>query len=65
MWGGAKPVPFTSDAALEREALLAAARALGAPELAVPRRIVVVDTLPLLGTGKIDHVRLKAMAEAM
>lgn len=58
-------VLFTSDAALEREALLAAARALGAPELAVPRRIVVVDTLPLLGTGKIDHVRLKAMAEAM
>ena len=31
-----------------------AARSLGAAELAVPRRIVRVAELPLLGTGKTD-----------
>jgi acyl-[acyl-carrier-protein]-phospholipid O-acyltransferase/long-chain-fatty-acid--[acyl-carrier-protein] ligase len=28
----------------------------------VPRRIVPVDALPLLGTGKIDYVSLKKSA---
>jgi acyl-[acyl-carrier-protein]-phospholipid O-acyltransferase/long-chain-fatty-acid--[acyl-carrier-protein] ligase len=55
---------YTTDAALSREALLTAARNTGAPEIAVPREIRVVDALPLLGTGKIDHVTLKMMAEA-
>jgi len=30
----------------------------------VPRKIVTVDALPLLGTGKIDYVTLKQWAEA-
>ena len=55
---------YTTDAALTREAVLAAARNAGTPEIAVPREIRVVDALPLLGTGKIDHVTLKKMAEA-
>ncbi|NMG44728.1 bifunctional acyl-ACP--phospholipid O-acyltransferase/long-chain-fatty-acid--ACP ligase [Aromatoleum toluvorans] len=57
-------VLFTSDRALSREHLLASARELGVPELAVPRKIVPVDALPLLGTGKIDYVTLKRWAEA-
>lgn len=57
-------VLFTTDAALGRDALQAAARERGAPEIAVPRKIVVVDALPLLGTGKTDYVTLKQMAEA-
>lgn len=57
-------VLFTTDTALGRDALQAAARERGAPEIAVPRRIVVVEALPLLGTGKTDYVTLKQMAEA-
>lgn len=55
---------FTTDATLNREALLAAAREQGNPELAVARKIVQVAELPLLGTGKTDYVTLKQMAEA-
>ena len=54
---------FTEDAHLRREQLLEAARQMGAPELAIPRRIVQVEQLPLLGSGKKDYVGLRRMAE--
>ncbi|MBL8504740.1 MAG: bifunctional acyl-ACP--phospholipid O-acyltransferase/long-chain-fatty-acid--ACP ligase [Methylobacillus glycogenes] len=54
---------YTTDPELAREALSQAAKKLGHTELAVPRKIIVVKTLPLLGTGKIDYVTLKKMAE--
>jgi len=57
-------VLFTTDPALSRDMLASKARELGLPELAVPRKILVVEALPLLGTGKIDYVTLKQMAEA-
>jgi acyl-[acyl-carrier-protein]-phospholipid O-acyltransferase / long-chain-fatty-acid--[acyl-carrier-protein] ligase len=56
-------VLFTTAPALTRDALLAAAKTLGAPELAVPRAIQHLSEIPLLGTGKTDYVRLKQMAE--
>jgi acyl-[acyl-carrier-protein]-phospholipid O-acyltransferase/long-chain-fatty-acid--[acyl-carrier-protein] ligase len=57
-------VLFTTDPALTRDHLALAARSLGSPEIALPKRIVRVESLPLLGTGKIDYMRLKALAEA-
>lgn len=60
---GENIVLFTTDEALARDTLQAAARELGSPELAIPRKIVAVKELPLLGTGKIDYVKLKQMAE--
>jgi len=39
------------------------ARTNGAPELAVPKRIVKVGELPVLGTGKTDYVAIQKMAE--
>jgi acyl-[acyl-carrier-protein]-phospholipid O-acyltransferase/long-chain-fatty-acid--[acyl-carrier-protein] ligase len=60
---GESIVLFTTDAALSRDILQTAARALGSPEIAIPRKIVVLEEIPLLGTGKTDYVRLKQMAE--
>ena len=56
-------VLFTTAPALQREQLLAAARAFGAPELAVPRVMLTIEAIPLLGSGKTDYVRLQSMAE--
>jgi acyl-[acyl-carrier-protein]-phospholipid O-acyltransferase / long-chain-fatty-acid--[acyl-carrier-protein] ligase len=55
-------VLFTTAPTLSREQLSAAAKTLGAPELAVPRIIRPVESIPLLGSGKTDYVRLKEMA---
>jgi len=56
-------VLFTTDAELSRERIQSKAKELGVAELAVPRNIIKVDALPLLGTGKIDYVTLKVWAE--
>lgn len=55
-------VLFTTDKNLSREALQKSAQSNGFPEIAVPRKIVHVEALPLLGTGKTDYVTLKSMA---
>ena len=61
---GESIVLFSTDPALTREALQQAAHAGGHPEIAVPRSIVAVETLPLLGTGKVDYITLQKMAAA-
>ena len=58
-------VLLTPDRDLRREQLQAAARELGAPELAVPRRILYIDKLPMLGNGKKDYVTIGKLAEQM
>ncbi len=57
-------VLFTTSPSLTRDRLSAAAKTMGASELAVPRAIVCLAEIPLLGTGKTDYVRLKTLAEA-
>jgi len=52
---------FTDDPNLKREQLQASARQLGLPEIALPRRVIYIDKLPLLGNGKKDYVKLQAM----
>jgi acyl-[acyl-carrier-protein]-phospholipid O-acyltransferase/long-chain-fatty-acid--[acyl-carrier-protein] ligase len=60
--GGESTVLFTTDPALDRLKLVRAAREIRAHDLAVPRRIVKVGSLPLLGSGKTDYVTLNRMA---
>ena len=57
---GERLVLMTTDAALKRDALLRHARARGAAELMVPADILLVDSLPLLGSGKPDYVAATA-----
>jgi acyl-[acyl-carrier-protein]-phospholipid O-acyltransferase / long-chain-fatty-acid--[acyl-carrier-protein] ligase len=42
--------------------LLAWAQANGAPELAVPKKIVPIGDIPVLGSGKTDYVALQKLA---
>jgi acyl-[acyl-carrier-protein]-phospholipid O-acyltransferase/long-chain-fatty-acid--[acyl-carrier-protein] ligase len=54
---------LVSDAAkVSRDALLAAAHREGVPEIAVPRDIVIVARLPLLGSGKTDYAAVLRLA---
>jgi acyl-[acyl-carrier-protein]-phospholipid O-acyltransferase/long-chain-fatty-acid--[acyl-carrier-protein] ligase len=48
----------------EGSKLLAYAQSLGAPELAVPRRIIRTTEIPVLGSGKTDYVAIQRIAEA-
>lgn len=57
-------VLFTTDKQLSRELLVGKAKELGLPDLAVPRKIRLLDSLPLLGTGKVDYLALKQLALA-
>jgi acyl-[acyl-carrier-protein]-phospholipid O-acyltransferase/long-chain-fatty-acid--[acyl-carrier-protein] ligase len=50
------------DAAVEP--MVAHAQQIGVPEMAVPRRIVRVGEIPLLGAGKTDYVAIRRMADA-
>ncbi|HNQ05303.1 MAG TPA: AMP-binding protein [Thiobacillaceae bacterium] len=55
-------VLFTTDPDLCRDTLAQAVKAQGLPEITLPRRIHLVDSLPVLGTGKVDYARLEARA---
>ncbi len=50
---------YTTDPALSRSRLQEMAREQGVPEIAVPRRVVHIDAIPQLGTGKTDYVALR------
>ena len=45
-----------------REALVAAAHRENLPEIAIPRDIIIVPMLPLLGSGKIDYGMVQVLA---
>jgi acyl-[acyl-carrier-protein]-phospholipid O-acyltransferase / long-chain-fatty-acid--[acyl-carrier-protein] ligase len=61
---GERLVLVTEQRDAASSALLAHAQAIGAPELAVPRKIIKAPALPLLGTGKTDYVAIQRIVEA-
>jgi acyl-[acyl-carrier-protein]-phospholipid O-acyltransferase/long-chain-fatty-acid--[acyl-carrier-protein] ligase len=44
--------------------LIAYAKSIGAPEIAVPRKIIRVQEIPVLGSGKTDYVAIQRMVDA-
>ena len=60
---GEQLVLVTETQEAERAALQAHIQEHGGSELTIPRTIVTVDRLPLLGTGKTDYVAIQALAE--
>ena len=61
---GERLVLVTTRSDAEPRVLLAEARARGVPEFMVPREIMTVAKLPLLGTGKIDYPGVAALVAA-
>jgi acyl-[acyl-carrier-protein]-phospholipid O-acyltransferase/long-chain-fatty-acid--[acyl-carrier-protein] ligase len=59
---GERLVLFTNQAGAESSAFVAWCKANGVQDIAVPKRIVYVEEIPLLGTGKTDYVALGRMA---
>jgi acyl-[acyl-carrier-protein]-phospholipid O-acyltransferase/long-chain-fatty-acid--[acyl-carrier-protein] ligase len=55
-------VLVTTNPAAERSDLLVWVRNHGVPELAVPKRVICVVDIPVLGTGKTDYVSVSKMA---
>ena len=64
--GALTAVPFqllvTEKPGASREAIAAHAREIGLPELFLPRLVMAVEHLPLLGTGKADYRAVSKLA---
>ncbi|NTU76664.1 MAG: AMP-binding protein, partial [Alphaproteobacteria bacterium] len=55
---GEQLILFTDSDAVKREMLVAHAHALHLSELMIPRQVIKLDQMPVLGTGKMDYLRL-------
>jgi acyl-[acyl-carrier-protein]-phospholipid O-acyltransferase/long-chain-fatty-acid--[acyl-carrier-protein] ligase len=61
---GEQVVVLTERPGARRDDLLAIARARGVAEVMVPKAVLVVDAVPLLGSGKTDYPAVQKLAEA-
>ncbi|MBZ0216169.1 MAG: AMP-binding protein [Fimbriimonadaceae bacterium] len=61
---GEQLVLITDKLSADRTELLKWTKQNGVPELHIPRKIITVGELPMLGTGKLDYVALQTLAEA-
>ena len=59
---GERIILFTDRSDASTDALQAWCKQHGASELAAPKRIVAIDSIPVLGSGKTDYVVLQRMA---
>ena len=59
---GEQLVLFTTDESLGAERVQEAMKANGSPALMVPRNVIGIKELPLLGSGKTDYMALNRMA---
>ena len=61
---GERLILVTDQQHAEVSDLVAHAKSLGAPELAVPRRVLHATEIPVLGSGKTDYVAIGRIVEA-
>ena len=61
---GERLILVTDRQGAEAGPLVAHAQSIGAPEIAVPRKIIRVPEIPVLGTGKTDYVALQRIVDA-
>jgi acyl-[acyl-carrier-protein]-phospholipid O-acyltransferase/long-chain-fatty-acid--[acyl-carrier-protein] ligase len=61
---GEQVVLVTDAKGADRIELVGWARNHGVSELTVPRRVLVVDAIPLLATGKTDYVTVQKLVQA-
>jgi acyl-[acyl-carrier-protein]-phospholipid O-acyltransferase/long-chain-fatty-acid--[acyl-carrier-protein] ligase len=62
---GERIVLVTQDAQATRADFAAYAKGQGASDLAVPSEVAIVESVPLLGTGKVDFPGLKQLVETL
>ncbi len=61
---GEKIILVTNNKNAERKQLQSAAKDNHISELAIPRKVMIIDNIPLLGTGKIDYIGLTKLVES-
>lgn len=61
---GEKLILLTTDKEITRQRFLQLAKAKGATELMVPAEVMIVDGVPVLGSGKTDYVAATELAKA-
>ena len=61
---GERLILVTDRADADSAALIAHAKSIGAPELAVPRKLIHVPEIPVLGTGKTDYPAIQRIVDA-
>jgi acyl-[acyl-carrier-protein]-phospholipid O-acyltransferase/long-chain-fatty-acid--[acyl-carrier-protein] ligase len=62
---GEQLVLVTEKPDADRKELLSAAQAQGFPELWIPRALLVTQTIPVLGSGKVDYTATRELAVTM
>ncbi|MBI3188610.1 MAG: AMP-binding protein, partial [Gammaproteobacteria bacterium] len=62
---GEQIILLTTVANAERSALLAQAQSDGIAEISVPRQVIHIKNMPVLGTGKIDYVSAGKLLETL
>ncbi len=58
---GEQIVLFTTAEGLGRQHLVHGAQQHGFPEIGIPKQIIVIETIPILGSGKTDYPQLAAL----
>ena len=60
---GEQLILVTDNKEAQRQEITEYVRSRGLPELGLPKKIISVDQVPVLGTGKIDYVQTQELVD--